>query len=180
MSKMPRAQIEKARKAFREWRAGLPSKTRDCWYSSTLLHNIVWYLIASLYIGFLLIFTHVDAIIKVINPNDLQAQNSFLDIVLTKHSNLVSLVTNIGLLLFLILDMLITFNKKATLTIAVITNLIGVMACVIAAMCAMGTNDSNMEEYGAIDNEPAAWICLAIFCVCLIVLKKKSLEPVTP
>ena len=141
------------------------------------VHGFKLYIAAFFYIAFLLVFTHVDVAIKIFNPDENQLNKDFLDILLTKHANLISLVTNIGLLLFIILDMIVTFNKKATLNVAIVTNLVGVIACVVAAMCAMGTKDCKMKAYGAIESETTAWICLAIFFICLIVLKKKSIEP---
>lgn len=142
------------------------------------LHSFKLYIAAFFYIAFLLVFTHVDVAINIFNPDENQLNKDFFDILLAKHANLISLVTNIGLLLFIILDMIVTLDKKATLNVAIVTNLIGVMACVVAAMCAMGTTEGcKMKAYGAIESEATAWICLAIFFICLIFLKKKSIEP---
>lgn len=129
----------------------------DAIYSSVKLHSLKLYIAASFYIGFLIVFTHVDVAIDTINPDEAQLNKNFFDIMLAKHANFVSLVTNIGLLLFIILDMIVTFHKKATLNIVIVTNLIGVIACVVAAMCAMGaTADCKMKTYGAIESETTA------------------------
>lgn len=152
----------------KEWHIGI-----ERFYSSIVLRSIICYLLSILYIGFLLLFTHVDLIISVINDD---TNTDIGQLLLKKHAHFVSLVTNIGLLLFLVIDIIVALKKCLFIGMATLINLIGVLACVIATMCAMGAVDPNLKPYGALPCEMGVWICLAIFFISLIILKGKSLS----
>lgn len=141
-------------------------------YSSLTSRRFGWILIAALYIAFLIIFTHVDLIISLINNPE---GTSFLELAIKKHANLVSLLTNIGLLMFLCIDLLIAFNKKISYGAASIINLIGITACVLVLVFSLGCVKPDMKEYGAIEWELGVILSWSVFFIALVVLKAKAL-----
>lgn len=133
---------------------------KDKFYSNPNVRGLGWVSIALLYISLLMIFTHVDLIISSINckPNE-----TFSSLAIEKHSNLISLLVNIGLLIFLVIDLIIAFDKRMSLLTVSIINLVGVASCVFMLIFSLGCHEAAMKKYGAISWEPGLWICWIIF-----------------
>lgn len=139
--------------------------------SNPNVRNIGWYLIAIFYISSLLLFTHVDLVISTINVENADFKN----LLFTKHAHFVSLATNIGLLLFLVIDIMITIGKHLSLFYATLINLIGVISCILITMFTLGSVRTDLKSIGAIECETGTYICMAIFFISMIVLKAKAL-----
>lgn len=141
-------------------------------YSSPFFREIGWFALAALYIFLLLLFTHADLIIDFINSSDSDIWNMLM----VKHANFVSLATNIGLLIFIMIDLMIAYGNRLPLGVATLINLIGIFSCVMVTMCAMGCVNAELKRYGALVWKEGVGICLLIFVACLVVLKMKSLN----
>lgn len=145
----------------------------DGFYSIPELRDVGWCMLALIYVGFLLLFTHVDLVINTINDQDKQ---HFADMLIQKHAHFVSLAVNIGLLLFIVVDTMISVGRKSSMLMVTLFNLVGVLSCVVLMMCALGHVNPEMRNIGAIESDSTAWFCMVIFCVTLVVLKKNSLS----
>lgn len=143
----------------------------DAFYAKPDMRAIGWGLIGLVYIGFLMIFTHIDLIIALINNTD----DSFFDLVVRKHANFVSLLTNIGLLLFLVIDIMIACDKRVSMATATIVNMVGVLAAVAVMLFSVGCLDPKRKDMGAIEWDMGVIIAWSVFFIALIVLKTKSL-----
>lgn len=144
----------------------------DAFFAIPNFRWIGWIAIAAVYIGFLMIFTHVDLIIATINnsPNE-----GFFALAVKKHANFVSLLTNIGLLLFLVIDIIIACDRRVSMTAATIVNLIGVFAAIALMLFSVGSVDPERKDIGAIEWDTGVIIAWLVFFIALIVLKTKSL-----
>ena len=144
----------------------------DAFYAIPDIRGIGWFLIASVYICFLMIFTHADLIISLINNT---SEESFFSFVLKKHANFVSLLTNVGLLLFLVIDIMIACDKRISMAAATIINIVGVLAAIALMMFSLGCISPEMKTFGAIEWQLGVIVAWSVFFIALIVLKTKSL-----
>lgn len=144
----------------------------NLFFSIPEIRGIGWLVIGIIYIAFLMIFTHIDLIISTINN---EQNEPFINLAMKKHANLVSLVTNIGLLMFLFIDLAIAYNKRIPSITATILNIIGILACVGLLMFSLGCVEPDMKSYGAIAWDSGVILSWSIFFVSLIGLKTKAL-----
>lgn len=144
----------------------------DLFFAEPNLRLIGWIAIAVVYIGLLMLFTHIDLVISIVNNVE---NESFFSLAIRKHANLMSLLTNIGLLLFLVIDIMIAYSNKISLTMATIVNVIGILAAVALMIFSLGCHKPQMREIGAIQSELGVFLSWSLFFVSLVVLKTKAL-----
>ena len=151
-------------------------KTQYYFYNSVLskerLQPFSDVILAFTYVVFLLIFSHVDLIINWINDD----KTTFTELVLNKHAHMASLLMNIGLLLFMMIDIAIILKQRMSSRFSLIICLSGVISCVLMTMCSFGHLDHKLfARFGGIDYTPLFWIMAVIFTCSLVKLKHKSL-----
>lgn len=154
------------------WIKGCGLKIYEALSSKPILNQIGWFCIACVYIAFLLFFTHIDLIISAINEIP---EADIKNLMIRKHAHFASLFTNVSLLLFLVIDIMFIKEKKVSTIKIIASFIVGVLACIALTMFAIGCVNVQMKEFGGIKCEPGIWLCLALFGIMLVYIKKRSL-----
>lgn len=143
---------------------------RDKLYGSRWTKIFSWGLISVLYVGLLLWFANYDIFASQIADDG----NDLVHLFVTKHANFLMLVTNLGLLLILFLDICLSKSNEFPLKVAVAMNLIGVMSCITSFHCALGYVKPCMHQVGFTGSLNGCICSYVIFCVVLLYLKFNS------
>lgn len=137
-------------------------------YSAYNTKILLCWILAIVYIGLLLWFTHFDVLLQLLSNPD----SCFLQLLINKHSFFLTCITNWGLLLMLVIDILLSANKNFTLKIATIVNILGSISIVFAFGCALGYKS---KQYEVICTPTNCTYCLIFFCLILLYLKYTAL-----
>ena len=121
------------------------------------------------YIGLLLWFTHFDLVCQLLSDD---SNVCFTQLLVNKHSFFLTCITNWGLLLMLVIDILISANKSFTLKLATVVNILGSISVIFAFGCALGYKSKQYEE---ICTPPVCVAFLIAFCMILLYLKYTAL-----
>lgn len=136
----------------------------------------IWALTASaIYIFLLVWFAHVDVVLDCYKNNIGTMSDIFLRIA-HKHAHILSLITNLGLLSMLFIDLLMA-NKYDGIIVITLLNLFGVFAMIGIFWCSVGCESNIVDTIGGLGSDNGCIISLIVFIIILLCLKFISLKP---
>ena len=155
-------------------------KFRDIAYSIST-SKYVWALIASaVYIFLLVWFAHIDVLLDCYK-NGTSTMPDISSKIVCKHAHILSLITNLGLLSMLFIDLLMA-NKYEGIIAITLLNLVGVFAMIGVFWCSVGSNpdvphSQTVDTIGGLGSQNGSITFLIIFILTLLCLKFISIKP---
>lgn len=146
------------------------------WIYSISSSKCFWAGITSLIYIFLLIwFAHIDVIIDCYKNNIIEISD-ITDKVVYKHAHLLSLLTNLGLLSMLFIDLLMANKYEGAISLTLL-NLVGVFSMVCVFWYAVGCEPNVVNSIGGLGSTTGSLCALAVFVFTLLCLKYIAIKP---
>lgn len=148
------------------------------WMYSICLSKCFWAGISSIIYIFLLVwFAHIDVIIECYKTG-IGDIDGIANKVVSKHAHLLSLLTNLGLLSMLFIDLLMANKYDGAITLTLL-NLVGVFAMIGIFWGAVGVGCEPIvtNSIGGLCSSASCLCALAVFILTLLCLKFIAIKP---
>lgn len=140
-------------------------------------------MLSIVYVFLLVCFAHIDVVFYCFE-NDVDTMSDIISRIVFKHAHKLSLITNLGLLSMLFIDLLVA-NKCDGMIVVTLLNLLGVFAMIGIFWCSVGcdscicntTGSPNIDKIGGLGSPNGSIMFLIVFIITLLCLKFIALKP---
>lgn len=155
----------------------LKNSLKDWIYDGDLLQQMLTSIISVVYVALLLWFAHIDLVIDCVNER-VTDLSLFANKLVSKHGHFLSLLTNLGLLFILFIDLIIAGRYKSAITLTIV-NIIGVASiiCIFWFSSGFAVGADAAAKIGAFSLPFWCMYSLAFFTLALLYLKYTSIKP---